>query len=142
MYVVLFVIINCFLLKLPSPSSPLLITDLTAAILQQPFFDAQRPAYMNYGAIGQFIGHEITHGFDIEGRLFDWHGNLVDWWRNDTELEFTAKAHCFDKQYSSYETDEGQHVSFFVSIFSLKQFQIKFSFSIESWTAKILSAKI
>jgi membrane metallo-endopeptidase-like protein 1 len=44
------------------------------------FFDANRPRYMNYGAIGFVIGHEITHGFDDQGRQFDKNGNLVEWW--------------------------------------------------------------
>lgn len=53
---------------------------------------------MNYGAIGQIIGHEITHGFDDQGRQFDLNGNLVDWWQDDTEAKFATKAECIVKQ--------------------------------------------
>lgn len=72
--------------------------DISAAILQHPFFDAQRPSYMNYGSIGQIIAHEITHSFDVEGRQYDWNGNLVNWWQWDTEWTFAAKAVCFIDQ--------------------------------------------
>ena len=55
-----------------------------AGILQGGFFNKGRPYYMNYGAIGWVVGHEITHGFDDQGRQFDKDGNLVDWWRPET----------------------------------------------------------
>ena len=51
-----------------------------AGILQPPFFDPQRDMAMNYGGIGAVIGHEMTHGFDDQGRKFDADGNLRDWW--------------------------------------------------------------
>ncbi len=54
-----------------------------AGVLQPPFFDATQPDALNYGHIGLFMGHEITHGFDDEGRQFDGHGNLEDWWTKD-----------------------------------------------------------
>lgn len=55
---------------------------------------------MNYGSIGQIIGHEITHGFDDQGRQFDLNGNLVDWWQDDTEAKFATKAECIIRQVS------------------------------------------
>ena len=56
-----------------------------AGILQGVFFSSERPLYLNYGAIGWVIGHEITHGFDDQGRQFDEDGNLVDWWHPETK---------------------------------------------------------
>lgn len=57
---------------------------------------------MNYGGIGFIIGHEITHGFDDEGRQFDLNGNLVDWWNNGTEAKFLERAKCIIDQYSNF----------------------------------------
>lgn len=57
---------------------------------------------MNYGAIGQIIGHEITHGFDDQGRQFDLNGNLEDWWQADTQKQFLEKARCIIEQYAQY----------------------------------------
>ena len=59
---------------------------------------------MNYGAIGYVIGHEITHGFDDQGRQFDPEGNLVDWWQNDTRTAYLEKAHCITDQNGGYKT--------------------------------------
>lgn len=73
-----------------------------AGILQGHFFNAQRPKYMNYGAIGYVIGHEITHGFDDQGRQFDVDGNLVDWWEKDTQEAYLTKARCIIEQYGNY----------------------------------------
>lgn len=56
------------------------------------------PSYMNYGYIGWFIGHELTHGFDDEGRQFDSNGNLVDWWQEDTARKFASRAQCIIDQ--------------------------------------------
>ena len=61
-----------------------------AGILQGGFFNKGRPSYMNYGAIGWVIGHEITHGFDDQGRQFDKDGNLVDWWRPETKSRWAG----------------------------------------------------
>lgn len=61
---------------------------------------------MNYGAIGFVIGHEITHGFDDQGRQFDKDGNLVDWWAPSTKEAFLKKAQCIIEQYGNYTDPE------------------------------------
>ncbi|RZC41734.1 membrane metallo-endopeptidase-like 1, partial [Asbolus verrucosus] len=86
-----------FFTKLPS----LIRVEFPASLLQDVFFDNNRPQYMNYGAIGYIIGHEITHGFDDEGRQFDKDGNLVDWWQSKTKEAFDAKAQCIIDQYGN-----------------------------------------
>merc|ERR1711974_442126 len=63
---------------------------------------SDRPKYMNYGAIGWVIGHEITHGFDDQGRHFDEEGNLVDWWHPETKKRYLKKAQCIISQYGNY----------------------------------------
>ena len=73
-----------------------------AGILQGVFFNSKLPKYMNYGAIGWVIGHEITHGFDDQGRQFDKEGNLVNWWHPDTSSRYLNKAKCIIQQYSNY----------------------------------------
>ena len=73
-----------------------------AGILQGQFFSANRPLFMNYGAIGSIIGHEITHGFDDTGNQFDENGNLVDWWEPKTAEAFKEKAKCIIDQYGNY----------------------------------------
>ena len=85
---------------------------LPARILQNPFTNAQRPMYMNYGVIGMIIGHEITHGFDDLGQKYKKDGNLVDWWQSDTQQAFQDKVTCIREQYGNY-TDQstGLHVN-------------------------------
>merc|ERR1719192_158981 len=73
-----------------------------AGILQGVFFSSERPNYLNYGAIGWVIGHEITHGFDDQGRQFDEEGNLVDWWHPETKMRYLKKAQCIISQYGNY----------------------------------------
>ncbi|XP_058117957.1 neprilysin-2-like [Anopheles ziemanni] len=73
-----------------------------AGILQGQFFSYDRPKYLNYGAIGYVIGHEITHGFDDQGRQFDKDGNLVDWWQADTKKAYLEKARCIIEQYGNF----------------------------------------
>lgn len=61
---------------------------------------------MNYGAIGQVIGHEITHGFDNQGSQYDKDANLVDWWSEASKKNFKEKIKCFIKQYGNYTVEE------------------------------------
>jgi putative endopeptidase len=73
-----------------------------AGILQPPMFDLNADDAYSYGAIGRVIGHELTHGFDDEGRKFDAEGNLTDWWTEEDSKNFEAKASCIEKQYGEY----------------------------------------
>jgi len=73
-----------------------------AGILQPPLFDAKSDAAPNFGDTGGTIGHELTHGFDDEGRQFDAEGNLKDWWTPEDAKEFTKRASCVSDQYSQY----------------------------------------
>ena len=73
-----------------------------AGILQPPFFDPKGDAATNYGHIGTVIGHEMTHGFDDEGRKFDAHGNLKNWWTPESLRNFNKRAQCIEKQFDSY----------------------------------------
>ncbi|HEY9857606.1 MAG TPA: M13 family metallopeptidase [Stenomitos sp.] len=81
-----------------------------AAILQPPFFDPKADDAYNYGAIGAVIGHEISHGFDDEGRHYDGEGRLRDWWTPADEKAFVKKAEDLISQYSTYEPLPGMHV--------------------------------
>ncbi|XP_023334270.1 neprilysin-2 [Eurytemora carolleeae] len=78
---------------------------LPAAVFTGLFFQADRPKYMNYGAIGSVIGHEITHGFDDQGSQSDDNGNLVNWWDLDTKQKFLDKTQCIIDQYGNYTVD-------------------------------------
>lgn len=79
-----------------------LFTVFPAGILQGRFFAADRPAYLNYGAIGFVIGHEITHGFDTKGRQFDGLGNVHTWWQPETLDRFLNKTECVEYQFGNY----------------------------------------
>ncbi|XP_049950990.1 neprilysin-2-like [Schistocerca serialis cubense] len=86
--------------------------EIPAGILQGVFFSADRPKYMNYGAIGILIGDRITAGFIGEGRQFDKNGNLVDWWDPVTRDKFLKKAECLISQYGNYtEEQTGLHLN-------------------------------
>jgi putative endopeptidase len=74
----------------------------TAAILQPPFYENRLDDAVNFGAVGAVIGHELTHGFDDEGRRFDASGNLRDWWTVEDAREFEKRAACFVDQYAAY----------------------------------------
>ena len=73
-----------------------------AGVLQPPLFDPASDTAPNYGNTGATIGHELTHGFDDEGRQFDAQGNLRDWWTADDGKEFVKRASCVSDQYSTY----------------------------------------
>jgi putative endopeptidase len=73
-----------------------------AGVLQPPAFDPDSDAAPNYGDTGGTIGHELTHGFDDEGRQFDAKGNLRDWWTDEDGKEFVKRASCISDQYSTY----------------------------------------
>ena len=73
-----------------------------AAILQPPFFDPDADPAVNYGAIGGVIGHELTHGFDDQGRKSDWAGVLRDWWKPEDAAKFEAQATKLGAQYEAY----------------------------------------
>jgi len=82
-----------------------------AGILQPPFYGKSMDDAVNYGAIGVVIGHELTHGFDDQGRKFDADGNLKDWWTADDAKAFEERASCTADEYSSFVTvkdDKGE----------------------------------
>ncbi len=74
-----------------------------AAILQPPFFNPDADDAVNYGGIGVVIGHEMSHGFDDQGRLFDKDGNMVNWWTDEDSEKFKAKADLLAAQFDSVE---------------------------------------
>ncbi|KAK9763360.1 hypothetical protein K7432_010027 [Basidiobolus ranarum] len=74
--------------------------EFPAGILQKPMYNANRPDYLNYGAIGTIVGHELTHGFDNKGSLFDKFGKQRQWWDNSTIKAFNKKTECLITQYS------------------------------------------
>ncbi|HEY7114797.1 MAG TPA: M13 family metallopeptidase [Thermoanaerobaculia bacterium] len=78
-----------------------------AGILQPPFFNASADDAVNYGGIGAVIGHEMTHGFDDQGRKFDAQGNLKDWWTDQDRKNYEARASCVEKQFSGYLVEPG-----------------------------------
>jgi endothelin-converting enzyme/putative endopeptidase len=77
-----------------------------AGVLQPAFFDPSQSDALNYGHIGLFMGHEITHGFDDEGRQFDGHGNLEEWWTKEDADKFTQKAQCIVDEYSQFSVGD------------------------------------
>lgn len=83
---------------------------IIAAMLQGHFFSSDRPRYMNYASIGYVIGHEMTHGFDDLGRLYDADGNLKEWWQPETKKAFEEKKKCIIEQYGNY-TDSSINMS-------------------------------
>jgi putative endopeptidase len=82
-----------------------------AAILQPPFFNPDADDAVNYGAIGVVIGHEMSHGFDDQGRLFDKNGNMSDWWTAEDAEKFKAKAQVLVAQFDEVEVVPGVHAN-------------------------------
>jgi putative endopeptidase len=82
-----------------------------AGYLQPPFFSGLEDDAANYGDMGSTIGHELTHGFDDEGRQFDKDGNLNNWWTKDDEEKFNERAECMVKQYDAIEAVPGVHLN-------------------------------
>jgi putative endopeptidase len=82
-----------------------------AAYIQPPFFDADADPAVNYGSLGSTIGHEISHGFDDQGRRFDATGRLRDWWSQGSSRNFTDLTNRLSEQYSSYVAVPGTNVN-------------------------------
>ncbi len=82
-----------------------------AGILQPPFFGLSMTRAMRFGAAGTIVGHEVTHGFDDEGRQFDGAGNMKDWWSPGVAGEFKARAQCIVDQYDAYTVLGSVHVN-------------------------------
>ncbi|XP_072587170.1 membrane metallo-endopeptidase-like 1 isoform X4 [Vulpes vulpes] len=89
-----------------------------AGILQPPFFSKHQPQALNFGGIGMVIGHEITHGFDDNGRNFDKDGNMLDWWSNFSAQHFREQSECMVHQYGNYSWDlaDNQNVNGFSTL--------------------------
>jgi putative endopeptidase len=81
-----------------------------AGILQPPFFEKDMDDSVNYGAIGMVIGHELTHGFDDQGRKFDAHGNLRDWWTAEDAKQYDERGKCISDEYTEDVPDAGPGV--------------------------------
>ena len=81
-----------------------------AGILQPPFFEKDMDDAVNYGAIGMVIGHELTHGFDDQGRKFDAHGNLRDWWTAEDAKQYDERGKCISDEYTEDVPDAGPGV--------------------------------
>ncbi|XP_006903498.1 PREDICTED: membrane metallo-endopeptidase-like 1-like [Elephantulus edwardii] len=89
-----------------------------AGILQPPFFSKEQPQALNFGGIGMVIGHEITHGFDDNGRNFDKDGNMLDWWSNFSAQHFRKQSECMIYQYNNYSWNlaDNQNVNGFSTL--------------------------
>jgi putative endopeptidase len=82
-----------------------------AGILQPPFFDDSQDDAVNYGSVGSVIGHELTHGFDDEGRQFDGKGNFEDWWSAADSKQFTERADCVVNEFNGFVAVDDLHVN-------------------------------
>jgi len=82
-----------------------------AGILQPPYFDGSQNDAVNYGDAGGVIGHELTHGFDDEGRQFDAQGNFRNWWTKSDAKEFTERSSCVVNEYNKFVAVDDVHVN-------------------------------
>jgi putative endopeptidase len=82
-----------------------------AGIMQTPFFKPEAPVPSNYGGLGMVMGHELTHGFDDQGRQFDGDGNLHEWWSKTVGKAFDERAACVAKQYDGYVAVDDLHLN-------------------------------
>jgi endothelin-converting enzyme/putative endopeptidase len=82
-----------------------------AGILQFPFYNASRDEAVNLGGIGSVIGHELTHGFDDQGRQFDADGNLRDWWTKEDGSAFKERAECIANEYEKFSPVPNVHLN-------------------------------
>jgi len=82
-----------------------------AGILQPPFYNPKATDAVNYGAVGTVIGHELTHGFDDEGRKYDGAGNVRDWWTEADGKAFDARADCIVKEYGNFSPAADTHLN-------------------------------
>jgi putative endopeptidase len=82
-----------------------------AGYLQPPFFSAEEDDAANYGDMGSTIGHELTHGFDDEGRQFDAQGNLKEWWTKDDAKKFEEKVDCMVQQFNGFTPVDNLHIN-------------------------------
>ena len=82
-----------------------------AGILQPPFFNKQATDPVNFGAMGMVVGHELTHGFDDQGRKFDARGNLTDWWTPASGKAFVERADCVKRQFDGYTVLDELHLN-------------------------------
>ncbi len=89
------------------------LNDITfpAGVLQPPLYDPNMDDAPNYGNTGATIGHELTHGFDDEGRQFDAEGNLQDWWTKDDAAGFMERLQCVQDQYAQYVVVDDIHIT-------------------------------
>lgn len=92
-------------------SPPMNNINFPAGILQPPFYNPKASDALNYGAIGVVIGHELTHGFDDQGRRYDGSGNLRDWWTASDAKNFEQRADCVVQEYGKFSPVEGANVN-------------------------------
>jgi putative endopeptidase len=92
-------------------SPPMNNINFPAGILQPPFYNPKADEAVNYGAIGVVIGHELTHGFDDQGRRYDGQGNVRDWWTAEDAKSFEVRADCVAKEYSGFSPVSGVNLN-------------------------------
>jgi len=89
--------------------------NIPAGIFQYPFYKYGLPDYVNYAGIGFTSGHELTHGFDANGRDYDSKGSLKSWWSNSTFIEYNKLSQCFIDQYNSYSIEDEQSQKHYIN---------------------------